>query len=1105
MEDYVGMPIIGGVDSAQIPGRPQPGDLFADRYLIEELIGEGGMGSVFRATEIETAEVCALKLLRPRLGQAFDLIRFKREFRAASRLEHPNCVRAFELGTCEGSWYFTMEYLAGGSLSRELHGASLGVVCSIAMQVLAALDHIHSANIVHRDVKPRNILLESPVDKTTKAAPRVKLSDFGISKMADLDDESRIGKLWGSIRYLAPEQLADGRADPRSDQFAIGVVLYELLAGQHPHGKPAARSLAAWLDLRTKGTLVPISSVAPELPSDVAVLIDRFLQDDPADRYPTASTAYDALKAWTDQRGFEMTVPEHPPLERSPYLAAPRFLGREREVRAVELFLRNTLTAAEEHDDAQSDEGTPRDAQPDSTIAGPAVLFVSGEAGVGKSQLLARLVTISRSMNVTPSLGTCRAEVGDPFEPVWSLVERSKVMTSTPTLRPPPPAPPSSPDASDPISGTPSDDSVTRSTQLVSGASSESAGAASPHGRRAGDEVAARGEAELWKFYRRVAGRLVNRAQRNPLLFVLEDAQWADGPSLRLLTSVVREIVEARKKGARPKVALVISHRPADHHIELCELHELTKRHNAGVHLPLGPLDEHAAAGLVASMLSTDVSHEVRQFTRTILADAAGNPLFITQILHALLETAQLRWGFGGWDLTTVTVGGAKLPTNIRDAIGDRAARFAVNTKRAIAMAAVLGRRFDLKTLGVATELDELILLDCLDEVIRAHFVEEVEDLDADLVDGSAASFRFVHDRFRESIYSSLSDEQRTKHHEDAALAIEEQHGDDPEHAADLAHHFGACGHHDKHFTYCVRAGDQAMANHGVGRAADFFGEALEVAAEHGLEVSLDLVERHGDACRMSGEFDVAASSYERLLRDIDDGDKRIEVLRKAAELEWRRGNTAKAAAPMEQMLELCGFSVPRSNLSLNVRLALAAMLFVLYTLVPALIRKKRRRGVVTLDAQCEMCAVLIEIYQFMDYRRCGFYTLAAINLAARLGPRSSSTGAFVYAGAMLGMMGLYGTGYRYLDLAKAFGKQSRAGWEKAWQGCARARAPLPGQAWPGPRERAVRAAGGGAIGRTFAAPIGARGPCRRSARHRPHQQGALRHRGHLEGGRGDR
>ncbi len=95
------MPKLGSVESAKIPGGPQPGDLFADRYRIDELIGEGGMGSVYRATEIETAEECALKVLRPRLGQAFDLIRFKREFRAASRLEHPNCVRAFELGASE--------------------------------------------------------------------------------------------------------------------------------------------------------------------------------------------------------------------------------------------------------------------------------------------------------------------------------------------------------------------------------------------------------------------------------------------------------------------------------------------------------------------------------------------------------------------------------------------------------------------------------------------------------------------------------------------------------------------------------------------------------------------------------------------------------------------------------------------------------------------------------------------------------------------------------------------------------------------------------------------------------------------------------------------
>src|SRR3990172_10142383 len=202
------------------------------RYQITERIASGGMGEVYRARDIVLAREVALKVLhRPLADDAAFIDRFRREARAAALLNHPNIVAIYDWGSAEGTYYMVMEYVPGRNL-RDLLAAQghleAGQVADVMLQALKALGHAHDQGIVHRDVKPENILV------TTERV--AKVADFGLARALA---ESRItqapGTVTGTVQYLAPEQIHGEPADPRTDIYALGIVGYELLTGRVPY------------------------------------------------------------------------------------------------------------------------------------------------------------------------------------------------------------------------------------------------------------------------------------------------------------------------------------------------------------------------------------------------------------------------------------------------------------------------------------------------------------------------------------------------------------------------------------------------------------------------------------------------------------------------------------------------------------------------------------------------------------------------------------------------------------------------------------------------------------------------------------------------------
>jgi eukaryotic-like serine/threonine-protein kinase len=297
--------------------------LFADRYRLERRLGVGGMATVQLAFDTRLERYVAVKLLAEHLAEDSSFVsRFRREALAAARLVHPNIVQVFDFGSDNATTrqFIVMEFVDGQSCAEILRDRPhLGPreAVDILAQACRGLDYAHRNRVVHRDVKPGNLLRNR--DRV------VKLADFGIAKAAEQSDITKVGSVLGTAAYLAPEQARGEPAGPASDLYALGVVSYQLMAGRLPY---EAASLTDLARLQESGPPPRLDDLNPDVPRALASAVMRALHRDPEHRYADAAEMEDALR--DGLRG--VAPPPAPQTEETRWLtrdetAATRMLG----------------------------------------------------------------------------------------------------------------------------------------------------------------------------------------------------------------------------------------------------------------------------------------------------------------------------------------------------------------------------------------------------------------------------------------------------------------------------------------------------------------------------------------------------------------------------------------------------------------------------------------------------------------------------------------------------------------------------------------------------------------------------------------------------------
>jgi tetratricopeptide (TPR) repeat protein len=743
---------------------PMPTSFANGRYHVKKFLGEGGKKKVYLAHDKVLDRDVAFALIKTEKLDDVTRARVSREAQVMGRLgDHPNIMAIHDMGDEKGQPYIVLPIMAGGDVGSLIEKAPDHRL-PVEEAVGIAKAVCRGLEYAHaKGIIHRDI---KPGNIWLSGDGTPKVGDFGLALAIEMSRLTNEGMMVGTYYYMPPEQAMGGEITPKADLYSLGAMLYEMVTGRPPF---TGDDMVTVIGQHLNTPPVSPSWYRSDLPPALATLIMRLLEKDPNKRPASATEVLEALEAIESGKAGEPSKDQSKGLVDSP-LYRRVFVGREAELRQLQSCF----------DAAMSGQGS--------------LTMVVGEPGIGKTALCEQLATYVSLRGGRALVGHCYEE-GSLSLPYLAFVEAIKTYAQT--------------------------RDVSKLRKELGAGAPDVARIVSDIRERLKIRPGPKGdpEEERYRLLQAVSDFLGSAAAAQPLLVVLEDLHSADGGTLEMLEHVARNLGDKR-------LLLVGTYRD----IEVDRAHPLSaalaelRRLPAFARLLLRGLNADEVRRMLSGIAGQDIPWGLAE---AVHRQTEGNPLFVQEVVRYLAEEGIIEREEGKWRARSDTPLEMRIPDGLRDVIGKRLSGLSESCNKALSVAAVIGRDFQIEVLQKVAGMTDDELFGALEEARKAAVIEERTGA------GAKVSYRFAHAFFRQTLYEETIAPRRIRLHHQVARALEEIYKSKlEEHASELAEHFSYSSDRadlEKAVSYGEMASRRATDVYSYGEAVRLLEQALKV------------------------------------------------------------------------------------------------------------------------------------------------------------------------------------------------------------------------------------------------------------------------------------
>jgi len=802
--------------------------LQSGRYAVLKKLGEGGKGIVFKARDTALDRVVAIKMLKNPVTTGEAYTRFITEAQSVAKLSHPNIVSIHDIGKEDERQFFVLEFVEGNSLRDLIESSPEGkcdipTVLRIAMDVCNALQCAHPQGILHRDVKPENIMIT--------AEGVAKLMDFGLARMLGQPRQTQDGVIVGTVAYVAPEIALGKGADARCDLYSLGAVLYEAVTGKPPFpGEDPVKIIFSHIHD------YPVSpdKLNPKVPPALAECIMKLLEKDPEKRYQSAAGLLKVLRDVAEESLREIAPPAQKPILVVP---SPRPHARK-EIQLIDR-VEEMNRLREAVDRAVRGEG--------------GLLFLRGEAGIGKTRLTRELGAYARLRGMNVLYGRCPALLtmtGIPPYILWSEVIRDYLQAST----------------------------AEQLYRVIGFYPAEVSKLVPELRQKLGafpKSIQIDPEHERDRLFEAVSQFITNVSKEAPLLVVLDDLQWTDQSSLLLMHYLARGV-------SRERLLLVGAYRDSEvdeKHLLSPVLTELNRERLLQA-VPLKRMSLEYASEMIKQILEQD---EVpKEFCELVYRKTGGNPFFVEEVIKSLKEEQLIFLEGNRWKIKEVSK--MEFPETVKGVVKARIDRLDDECRNLLTMASFVGYDFSFEALRGVTGFEENKLVELLGRMLKTGQIK------ARVVRGEDAC-SFADAIVRDVVHEEVNPLMHRRLHHIVGSTLEKAYADKiDDHLAELAHQFLEGGEKTKALNFFLKAGEKAAKVYAHGEASIYFQSASSLLEEVEGDPAQRgyALERLGDAKEALADHDASMKHWSEALllwKKLDQKEKLARIHRKMAKV----------------------------------------------------------------------------------------------------------------------------------------------------------------------------------------------------------------------------